>query len=469
MITFVFSLCILQALGQPAFLKDGLVSYYTFSGNGNDSTSNHNDFSISKQIITHDRFGQDNQAVYMDRNEQLWITNPTNYPLGSSQRSFSVWVRPRPTTESEPYQNIFWYGNPDYSYGAIGAFLQYAGNGQYGFHFGMGPAIPNQSDRFVAAARYWDFTKWHHVVWTFSQTNGATFYLDGVQIPIAQSIDKSNIINTKPGSFRIGGPSGYGVNGELDDLRVYSNELSASEVMILNNYESTKPGASLKALATTKPINGFVTIIELIEPGSGYTIPPQVKITGGGGNGATAIAILSGGSVEKIIVTNPGKNYSFAPTVAIDPPPSIPSIARATSEVSGGFVVQAKLLSAGSGYTSPPKIVFAGGGGTGATARAVLFNGVISEIVITSPGSGYTSSPVVLIDPPPHQTKLEIAISKIKITATVLPGVKYSIEASNGDSTWMPFGDPFIPTDTLFTKEVDVVDGIKMFRLNQVQ
>ena len=54
------------------------------------------------------------------------------------------------------------------------------------------------------------------------------------------------------------------------------------------------------------------------------------------------------------------------------------------------------LTSPGSGYTQAPRVIIAGGGGSGATAFAVLgVNGVVGEVVLSSPGSGYTSTPTV--------------------------------------------------------------------------
>lgn len=49
----------------------------------------------------------------------------------------------------------------------------------------------------------------------------------------------------------------------------------------------------------------------------------------------------------------------------------------------------------GSGYTTPPTVVFSGGGGTGAAGTAVLTNGVVTSVTITAPGSGYSTDPTV--------------------------------------------------------------------------
>jgi len=60
-------------------------------------------------------------------------------------------------------------------------------------------------------------------------------------------------------------------------------------------------------------------------------------------------------------------------------------------------VVDIKIVSQGSSYTSVPQIVFEGGGGSGAKAQAYISNGKISKIIVTSSGSGYTSAPNVLV------------------------------------------------------------------------
>jgi hypothetical protein len=55
----------------------------------------------------------------------------------------------------------------------------------------------------------------------------------------------------------------------------------------------------------------------------------------------------------------------------------------------------------GGGYPAAPVVTISGGGGTGATATAVLTNGVVTSITVTAGGSGYASSPTVTIAAPP--------------------------------------------------------------------
>tara|TARA_B110000285_G_scaffold132392_1_gene148607 strand:+ start:4170 stop:19922 length:15753 start_codon:yes stop_codon:yes gene_type:complete len=64
---------------------------------------------------------------------------------------------------------------------------------------------------------------------------------------------------------------------------------------------------------------GFkVTEIQIANGGSGYTQAPTIKLTGGGGTGATAIAKLGvNGTVTSVEVTNKGSSYITAPTLML--------------------------------------------------------------------------------------------------------------------------------------------------------
>ena len=65
-----------------------------------------------------------------------------------------------------------------------------------------------------------------------------------------------------------------------------------------------------------------ISSIRLDVGGTGYTSAPVVTITGGGGVGATAAAVVSGGAVTAVNLTSPGYGYTSAPVVSIAPPGS---------------------------------------------------------------------------------------------------------------------------------------------------
>jgi len=137
-----------------------------------------------------------------------------------------------------------------------------------------------------------------------------------------------------------------------------------------------------------------VAKLTLTNRGSGYTSPPTVTITGGGGTGATAVA-ETGTPVASIRVTNGGSNYTTAPTVNLTGGGG--AGATATATVVNGVITSITVTNGGSNYTWAPTVAFSGGGGTGAAAEAVRGAGPVVNLIVAWPGSGYTSDPTVAI------------------------------------------------------------------------
>jgi hypothetical protein len=106
--------------------------------------------------------------------------------------------------------------------------------------------------------------------------------------------------------------------------------------IFLNNGSGTVTGAT-----SGSQVSG----VNVTNGGAGYSTPPTVTFTGGGGSGATGTATISGGVVTGVIITN-----------------------------------------GGTGYTSSPTVTFTGGGGAGATGVATIAGG--QPITITSRNHG---------------------------------------------------------------------------------
>ena len=83
-----------------------------------------------------------------------------------------------------------------------------------------------------------------------------------------------------------------------------------------------------------------VTDIIVSDSGSGYTYVPTVKLEGGGGTGATAVAYLGYGKITDIKVTNPGSGYFSAPTVVIQGSQTATGTAGIASAVLGNGLVR---------------------------------------------------------------------------------------------------------------------------------
>lgn len=63
---------------------------------------------------------------------------------------------------------------------------------------------------------------------------------------------------------------------------------------------------------------GIVIEVVMLDPGSGYVVPPTVEITPPGPNGmtATAVATVANGQVTQVTMTSQGSGYDFGPQVS---------------------------------------------------------------------------------------------------------------------------------------------------------
>lgn len=146
--------------------------------------------------------------------------------------------------------------------------------------------------------------------------------------------------------------------------------------------------------AATAVISGGVTAVSVGSPGTGYTTAPAVLFSGGGGTGAAAFAIISGSGVASVTVTAPGTGYTSAPSVIFS---GVGTGAAATAtEVN--TVTAITITSPGSGYTTAPTIAISGGGGSGATATAVLAPNGVASVTVVNGGTGFTTVPLITLE-----------------------------------------------------------------------
>jgi len=197
--------------------------------------------------------------------------------------------------------------------------------------------------------------------------------------------------------------------------------------------------------------SGQVVSISMTTGGSGYTAPPSVTFSGGGGAGAVGVAHMAGTQVESVVMTNGGSGYTSAPTVTItgsavatanvytggvvpasfvrsrfndlyvfdgmarglrwdgtagtmqpiglQKPYNGPAV-TVTSSAMSGYVDAINVVSAGNGYSTAPTVTLSGGSPTtAAVARAEVSGGRVVGVTVSDAGKGYTSAPSVVISP----------------------------------------------------------------------
>lgn len=137
---------------------------------------------------------------------------------------------------------------------------------------------------------------------------------------------------------------------------------------------SSAPSGGITGIATATMISGIVVCtdsanpktqsvqsVQIINPGSGYTVAPKIKFTGGGGAGAAATATIGNGIVGIITVTSGGSGYSTSPTITFTNQVFLSGVttvsAAATALVSAaGTITAIRITNAGLGYSIAPTI-----------------------------------------------------------------------------------------------------------------
>ena len=164
---------------------------------------------------------------------------------------------------------------------------------------------------------------------------------------------------------------------------------------------------TLSVLQTGKSVSA----IDLINDGTGYTVPPLIGIATAPSTGinATAVAIMTsrtgqvGSSIDRIQITNPGFGYTEAPIITIRSQNAFGTGAAATAIINEGSLGAITINDGGSGYGSTPvvSISTAPSGGINASASAVVNTlGEVSAIRFTNAGAGYTLAPTISVSSP---------------------------------------------------------------------
>lgn len=171
-------------------------------------------------------------------------------------------------------------------------------------------------------------------------------------------------------------------------------------------------GGGAGATAYAHVDSGVVESVVIQAAGTGYTAPPTISFSGGGGSGAAATAAVFTGTMRPMAffkgrssdvygVDGMGRGIRWdGSSTAVEPiglvKPAIgPGVTFAATTV-GNFVSGVQLVLGGAGYHGTPSVSITGGTPSrNATARAVVSNGRVSRVDITDPGAGYKATPQI--------------------------------------------------------------------------
>ena len=141
-------------------------------------------------------------------------------------------------------------------------------------------------------------------------------------------------------------------------------------------------GCVLSCTLGTGLASNQIASVTVVSGGTGYLTAPTIVFTSASGSNAVATAIVLNGVVQSVTVVSPGSGYLTVPTVT-----------AATDRLTSIIVNRA-----GQDYCIAPNVTISGGGSSSqATALATISNTGVSTIGLLTTGSGYTSTPTVTI------------------------------------------------------------------------
>jgi len=299
----------------------------------------------------------------------------------------------------------------------------FAGNGDILSKFGV--QSTDQITLIISKERYEDFTspflQGEDVIVSSRPAEGDLIYL-----PLDNTIFEIKYVEAKKPFYQLNKLFVYQLScevfdaalDELVDTGIEEVDQAVSDFIFttkltmvgLDAQQATATIQLAKDLAGAA--SGFsVSKIDLVNDGTGYTVPPIIGISTAPSNGtnAAAVALMTrrtgqvGQSIDSIQITNPGFGYTITPVITIRPQNSFGSGGIATAIMSEGSLGLPNITFAGVGYGVTPTVAIttAPAGGTNATA-VVLTNAEekVSAIRYTNAGAGYTLTPNVTIAVP---------------------------------------------------------------------
>jgi len=262
-------------------LSKGLMAYYPFTGNANDSSGNSNNPSFNNATLTADRFGNANSAYYFD-GQSSYIEVPNSASLNAGNTiTISAWVKPM-GFYAGPCQNNFIMQKGS-STDILGYGLEFSSQGYSNGGTCSLPLDTIHQDFYGPTAYannysyqpYIQENNWYHVVYSYNGDSTHLYVNNVLKFTTKETF--SAFANSSPlflGKHSSDATYPYWFNGVLDDIRIYNRALDSSEVTALytalNPDKDTIPTCDSSLVMYGSPTNkAFQTSSFLNDPNAG--------------------------------------------------------------------------------------------------------------------------------------------------------------------------------------------------------
>ena len=212
----------------------GLVAHYPFNGNANDESGNSNDGTVNGATLTNDRFGNANSAYLFDGTDDIIEVLRSSSIEPASSISISLWAL-IDSSETGNFERILSkQHSQDQNYSSYQIIVGNVGQGNLGK-----PGFTvrtSTSYKWTGHSTSETIQDWTHLVGVYDGSD-IKFYHDGI---LVSSVAHTGTFVYDSNSLLIGGgKDGLGFDsffkGEIDDIRIYNNAISATDVQSLYN------------------------------------------------------------------------------------------------------------------------------------------------------------------------------------------------------------------------------------------
>lgn len=208
---------------QTQNVASGLMAYYSFTGNANDSSGNGNNGTVSGAALATGHRGTASSAYTFDGvNDYVSVPDSSSLDL-TSQLTFSAWVQPANITANTYYEIL----RKDAT--ASGYLFSFQGGGTL-LTIGINSNGSYESNTPITPSYFTDGA-WHFVVGTYDGTQFKV-YADGA---LLGTTAVSGAIGTNASPLYIGSSKGVSefFSGKIDEVRIHNRVLTSSEIAYL--------------------------------------------------------------------------------------------------------------------------------------------------------------------------------------------------------------------------------------------
>jgi hypothetical protein len=205
------------------------IAYYKFDGNTNDETGNFNATNYGATLTTGVKGVANTAYAFIGYNSNR-IVCPQPM-ITSKTYSISLWYKFSSASNFSDNRVIL----SQYNYQTIQAgrtlLLCNPGTSRVNYY------VNGSSNVDLTAQSSLD-TNWHHIVITSSEADGKVIlYLDNVKISETTTVNTPSSINTIIGNAVWAGSYSWSFDGSIDNVRLYTRKITASEVTEIYNDE----------------------------------------------------------------------------------------------------------------------------------------------------------------------------------------------------------------------------------------